>query len=142
MKKLIIIAFCLTLYASGAMAASFADGAMAYNSKNYALAYKEIAPLAQGGNADADHLLGLMYYMGRGVPGLQAGLVLAPQGGAAGQGRRAICGRRDVLHGQRRDPGSQGGGDLVPQGGRAGPRRGAAGAGADVSLSHRRHAAG
>src|SRR5471032_2998034 len=67
MKKLIIIAFCLALYASGAMAASFADGAMAYNSKNYALAYKEIAPLAQGGNADAEHLLGLMYYTGNAV---------------------------------------------------------------------------
>lgn len=53
---------------SGAATAGFADGAMAYNNKNYALAYKEIAPLAQGGNVDAEYLLGLMYYMGHGVP--------------------------------------------------------------------------
>ncbi|WP_395408696.1 tetratricopeptide repeat protein [Pseudoduganella sp. UC29_106] len=48
--------------------AGFAEGAMAYNNKNYTLAYKEILPLAKAGNADAEHLLGLMYYMGRGVP--------------------------------------------------------------------------
>ncbi|MBP1203844.1 TPR repeat protein [Duganella sp. 1411] len=47
--------------------AGFAEGATAYNNKNYALALKEIAPLAKAGNADAQHLLGLMYYMGRGV---------------------------------------------------------------------------
>lgn len=48
--------------------AGFAEGATAYNSKNYAVALREIRPLAQAGNADAEHLLGLMYYMGRGVP--------------------------------------------------------------------------
>lgn len=68
MKKLIIIAACLLGCVCGAATAGLADGAMAYNNKNYALAYKEIAPLAQSGNADAEHLLGLMYYMGRGVP--------------------------------------------------------------------------
>ncbi|MEO5934633.1 MAG: tetratricopeptide repeat protein [Duganella sp.] len=47
--------------------AGFAEGATAYNNKHYALALKEIAPLAKAGNADAQHLLGLMYYMGRGV---------------------------------------------------------------------------
>ena len=46
MKKLITIAFCLCMGMSGAATAGFADGAMAYNNKNYALAYKEIAPLA------------------------------------------------------------------------------------------------
>lgn len=52
---------------SAAMA-GFAEGATAYNSKNYAVALKEIRPLAQAGNVDAEHLMGLMYYMGRGVP--------------------------------------------------------------------------
>lgn len=47
--------------------AGFAEGANAYNARNYALALKEITPLARSGNADAQHLLGLMYYMGRGV---------------------------------------------------------------------------
>ncbi len=67
MKK-IIFAISLLLAAQQAAYAGFADGAMAYNNKNYALAYREIAPLAKAGNADAEHLLGLMYYMGRGVP--------------------------------------------------------------------------
>ncbi len=48
--------------------AGFTEGANAYNAKNYALALKEITPLAKSGHADAQHLLGLMYYMGRGVP--------------------------------------------------------------------------
>ena len=47
--------------------AGFVEGATAYNNKNYAAAYREIEPLARAGNADAEHLLGLMYYMGRGV---------------------------------------------------------------------------
>jgi hypothetical protein len=52
----------------GPASAGFAEGAEAYREHNFALALKEIAPLAQEGNADAQHLLGLMYYMGRGVP--------------------------------------------------------------------------
>ena len=36
------------------------------NKKNYAGAAGD-RPLARAGNADAQHLLGLMYYMGRGV---------------------------------------------------------------------------
>jgi TPR repeat protein len=47
--------------------AGFAEGASAYNAQHYDLALKEILPLAKAGNADAQHLLGLMYYMGRGV---------------------------------------------------------------------------
>jgi TPR repeat protein len=51
----------------GSALAGFSEGASAYNARNYALALKEITPLARAGNADAQHLLGLMYYMGRGV---------------------------------------------------------------------------
>jgi TPR repeat protein len=66
MKKIIVaIAFALGLHASAY--AGFTEGANAYNARNYALALKEITPLAKAGNADAQHLLGLMYYMGRGV---------------------------------------------------------------------------
>lgn len=67
MKK-IILAIALAFGLQQAATAGFAEGATAYNSKNYAVALKEIRPLAQAGNADAEHLLGLMYYMGRGVP--------------------------------------------------------------------------
>ena len=58
-----VIAFGLTANAM----AGFKEGANAYNAKQYAVALKEIAPLAKAGHADAQHLLGLMYYMGRGV---------------------------------------------------------------------------
>jgi len=47
--------------------AGFTEGANAYNARNYSLALKEVTPLAKAGHADAQHLLGLMYYMGRGV---------------------------------------------------------------------------
>lgn len=67
MKKF-ILAISLALGAQHAAMAGFAEGATAYNNKNYAAALREIAPLAKAGNADAEHLLGLMYYMGRGVP--------------------------------------------------------------------------
>ncbi|MBJ7309562.1 tetratricopeptide repeat protein [Rugamonas sp. CCM 8940] len=66
MKKL-ILAISLALGAAPAAMAGFAEGATAYNNKNYSVAYREIAPLAKAGNAEAEHLLGLMYYMGRGV---------------------------------------------------------------------------
>jgi TPR repeat protein len=66
MKKLTIaILFALGLH--GSAMAGFTEGANAYNARNYAQALKEITPLAKAGNADAQHLLGLMYYMGRGV---------------------------------------------------------------------------
>jgi TPR repeat protein len=66
-----IIAMCLAgalaLGLQGRAAAGMAEGANAYNAGKYALALKEATPLARAGNADAQHLLGLMYYMGRGV---------------------------------------------------------------------------
>jgi len=66
MRKITIaILFALGLH--GSAMAGFSEGANAYNARNYALALKEITPLAKAGNADAQHLLGLMYYMGRGV---------------------------------------------------------------------------
>ena len=65
MKK-IILAILLALASAAAMA-GFTEGANAYNAKNYALALKEVTPLARAGNAEAQHLLGLMYYMGQGV---------------------------------------------------------------------------
>jgi TPR repeat protein len=62
-----IVAILLALGLHSSAMAGFTEGANAYNARNYALALKEIAPLARTGNADAQHLLGLMYYMGRGV---------------------------------------------------------------------------
>jgi len=47
--------------------AGFTEGANAYNARNYSQALREVTPLAKNGHADSQHLLGLMYYMGRGV---------------------------------------------------------------------------
>ena len=66
MKKF-TVAILLALGLHGMAQAGFPEGANAYNARNYALALKEITPLARAGHADAQHLLGLMYYMGRGV---------------------------------------------------------------------------
>jgi TPR repeat protein len=59
------VALAIGLHASAL--AGFVEGATAYNARNYALALKEITPLAKAANHDAEQLLGLMYYMGRGV---------------------------------------------------------------------------
>jgi uncharacterized protein len=66
MKKIIVAMIIAVGLAANAMA-GFTEGANAYNAKNYSRALKEVTPLAKAGHADAQHLLGLMYYMGRGV---------------------------------------------------------------------------
>ena len=71
MNKLFLARCVLASMIAVALAANavagFSEGATAYNAKNYSRALKEITPLAKAGHADAQHLLGLMYYMGRGV---------------------------------------------------------------------------
>jgi TPR repeat protein len=64
-KQIVAMMFGLSLHA--ASMAGLAEGVTAYNEHHYALALKDLAPLAGAGNADAQQLLGLMYYMGRGV---------------------------------------------------------------------------
>ena len=66
-KTTVAILLALGLGLHGAAQAGFPEGASAYNARNYALAMKEVAPLARAGHPDAQHLMGLMYYMGRGV---------------------------------------------------------------------------
>ena len=65
-KKLFVALIVACAFAGNAYA-GFKEGATAYNAKNYSLALKEIFPLAKAGDPQAQHLLGLMYYMGRGV---------------------------------------------------------------------------
>lgn len=62
-----LLAMSIWLAVAGNAAAGFPEGAAAYNAKHYSRALSEITPLAKAGHADAQHLLGLMYYMGRGV---------------------------------------------------------------------------
>ena len=66
-KQILAITFALLLGIPAGAMAGFTEGANAYNARKYQLALKEITPLAKAGNADAQHLLRLMYYMGRGV---------------------------------------------------------------------------
>ncbi|CAH0274772.1 Secretory immunoglobulin A-binding protein EsiB [Massilia sp. Bi118] len=65
-KQIAATMLWLGLHASSL--AGLAEGVLAYKEQHYAAALKEIAPLARAGNADAEHLLGLMYYMGHGLP--------------------------------------------------------------------------
>ncbi|CUI04404.1 tetratricopeptide repeat protein [Massilia antarctica] len=66
MKKL-LVAMIVALGLHGSALAGFTEGANAYNARDYARALREVAPLARAGHVEAQHLLGLMYYMGRGV---------------------------------------------------------------------------
>jgi TPR repeat protein len=142
MKKFILAIVIALSWQQSAMA-GFAEGATAYNNKNYAVALKEITPLAKAGNADAQHLLGLMYYMGRGVArdykqALQWHRKAALQGKADAQyvvgamyytGNAVPQDQKLAVH-------------VVPQGGRAEPPRRPACAGPDVPLPRGGHAAG
>ena len=70
--------------------ADFQAGKRAYEQKDFATAMKQLTPLAQQGNADAQLFLGKMYMSGQGVP-KDADLALkwfkaaADQGNAEGQ---------------------------------------------------------
>ncbi len=83
-----ILAFLLT---SGATArADFEAGKRAYEQGDYATAVKELRPLAEQGNAEAQTFLGLMYFRGRGGPqdigqGLKWFKAAAERGNAEGQ---------------------------------------------------------
>jgi TPR repeat protein len=55
------------LGSAGALAGPWEDGMAAYNRGDYAPAIRLFRPLAQAGNARAQHLLGVMYHRGQGV---------------------------------------------------------------------------
>lgn len=63
-----LLALTLLVTFSTAAVAGYHEGLAAYQARNYARAVKEFMPLANQGNRDAQHLLGLMYYTGQGIP--------------------------------------------------------------------------
>ena len=69
MMKVIIFSVLLLFLFVGCLP-EYADnkGLAAYNRGDYETAFKELKPLAEQGDADAQHTVGLMYYNGRGVP--------------------------------------------------------------------------
>jgi len=62
-----ILAACFFVVSTGAHA-GLQEGLNAYRNGNYAVALKELAPLAGHGDAEAQHCLGMMYEFGQGVP--------------------------------------------------------------------------
>jgi len=60
-------AFAILLCAGFSTGADLASGKRAYEQKDYATAFKELTPLAEQGNADAQLFLGKMYMLGQGV---------------------------------------------------------------------------
>ena len=69
-KRTIVIAAVVTaqlLSASAAVAGPWEDGMAAYNRGDYMPAIRLFRPLAEQGNAKAQHLIGVMYHKGEGV---------------------------------------------------------------------------
>ena|SRR5215472_11412875 len=65
--RIFVCAFNVLLCASCSVGADLASGKRAYEEKDYATALKELTPLAEQGNSDAQVILGRMYWMGQGV---------------------------------------------------------------------------
>lgn len=61
-------AFTILLCAQPAVAADLKSAKGAYKKKDYAAAFREFAPAAKQGNAEAEVYLGRMYLLGQGVP--------------------------------------------------------------------------
>ncbi len=66
--RFFVCAFGLVLCSAYLCGADFQAGKRAYEQKDFASAMKQLAPLAQQGNADAQIFLGKMYMSGQGVP--------------------------------------------------------------------------
>lgn len=66
--ELFMIVFIFVFSSTCLYAADLQSGQNAYSQKDYAGAMKELAPLAQAGNAGAQVLVGKMYMLGQGVP--------------------------------------------------------------------------
>ena len=71
MKKRMIFAGLVVaaqvLGSAGAVAGPWEDGTAAYNRGDYMPAIRLFRPLAEQGNARAQHLIGVMYHKGEGV---------------------------------------------------------------------------
>jgi TPR repeat protein len=65
--KNILYTIILSFLFSSSVFADFQAGVDAYDAGDYATAYKEFKILAEQGNAEAQHMLGMMYYEGKGV---------------------------------------------------------------------------
>jgi TPR repeat protein len=65
--KTVVVALILAAGIAGSVAGPAEEGAAAYKRGDYLTAMRFLRPLAHQGNADAQFLLGEIYYRGRGV---------------------------------------------------------------------------
>src|SRR3990172_3515441 len=83
----LILMFSISMTVS-AFGGQFEDATAAYERGDYATAFRLMKPLAEKGDAKAQHNLGLMYYQGQGVPQNYAEAAkVVPKGRRAGNGR-------------------------------------------------------
>ncbi|HYL14828.1 MAG TPA: tetratricopeptide repeat protein [Terriglobales bacterium] len=66
-RRFSLCAFTLLLCSLLSAAGDLASAKRAYEEEDYATAFKQLTPLAEQGNGDAQLILGKMYFMGRGV---------------------------------------------------------------------------
>ncbi len=66
-RRISLCAFTILLCASFSAGADLASAKRAYEQKDYATALKELTPLAEKGDADAQFILGKIYWDGKGV---------------------------------------------------------------------------
>jgi TPR repeat protein len=67
MKRVVLALFLVVMHASP-VEAGWDEGRDAYWRDDHETALRELRPLAELGHADAQHILGLMYRNGKGVP--------------------------------------------------------------------------
>ena len=100
-------AFTILICGSLSAGADLESAKRAYEQKDYATAFKEIAPLAEQGNAEAQFILGKMYWKGQGVlkdpdQGVKWFKASAAQGNADAQffmGSYYLLPHRDIAEG-------------------------------------------
>ncbi len=68
-----LVALILSLLLAAPAAAGFEEGVAALNGGDFATGMRELRPLAEGGHADAQYVLGEIYRWGLGVPRDDAG---------------------------------------------------------------------
>src|SRR5690242_20772233 len=68
-RRIFLFSFTILLCTSFSSGADLASAKSLYEQKDYAAAFKQLAPLAEHGNADAQLILGKMYMGGQGVLG-------------------------------------------------------------------------
>ncbi len=68
MRQCTVCLSAIMLFASLSVGSDLVSVRHAYDEKDYATALREVTPLAEQGNAEAQFLLGKMYMRGQGVP--------------------------------------------------------------------------